>query len=517
MKPVKGEVAIDIREALLSSALQKLGALSDKPMVFDNFTIFRVPAHVRQRNKHLYEPQTVAIGPYGVGRNVEPSLQAMEWLKWRYLQEFLSRSSNSTIDRYIDEIQKLEPEARRCYFERVELSTKEFAEMLLLDGCFIVEFLIKWKGGENDGVCAVEWSLPLVRGDLLLLENQIPFFVLEKLYELRTFKIDGTAATPMQRRASEGEKPSSLKELLVKYLTSINIESPEEETDSSKKGKDDPGLIMPGEAKDFDHLLHLYYRCYVTTPQTDPTGRIICGTILKWLRPSRIAALLLFYITLLLSYIRSKICRSQAPAKKRSPRTIPSATELLEAGVTIKKKEKKEENQNKNQRRLSAFLDVAFDDGVLEIPLLSVENSTLPRFSNLVAFEQCGGCKPEKAYMTSYATFMNCLIDTPGDVAVLHKRGILENKLASDEELAAFFNQLADWSSLDYDNHYLAKLFREVGEYIGTPWPSWRAKLVSDYFSNPWAFISLIAAAVLLILTILQTVYSIYAYYHPRN
>nr|CAD1841070.1 unnamed protein product [Ananas comosus var. bracteatus] len=506
-------------------------------MASDNFTIFRVPAHVRQRNKHLYEPQTVAIGPYGVGRNVESSLMVMEWLKWRYLQEFLSRSSNCTIDNYVDAIQELEPRARRCYFERVELSTKEFAEMLLLDGCFIVEFLIKLNGGENDGVCAAEWSLPLVRGDLLLLENQIPLFVLEKLYELRTFQIDGTAAPPM-------------KELLVNYLASKNLESPEEEADSSNEemeGNDDHGLIVRGEAEDFDHLLHLYYRCYVTEPQTVPTGRTIRSTILKWLRPSRIVALLLSCITLLLSCIRSKICRSQAPAKKRSPRTIPSAAELLEAGVTIKKKEKKKENenqnqnqnenqnenqnqnqnenqnenqnqnQNQNQRRLSAFLDAAFDDGVLEIPFLSVEPSTLPRFSNLVAYEQCGGCEPDKAYMTSYAAFMNCLIDTPGDVAELHKRGILENKLASDEELAAFFNQLADWASLDYEKHYLKELFRDVGEYCGTPWPSWRAKLVSDYFSNPWAFISLIAAAVLLILTILQTVYSIYGYYHPRN
>nr|CAD1841071.1 unnamed protein product [Ananas comosus var. bracteatus] len=174
MEPVKGEVAIDIRAALLSSTLQKLDALSDKPMVFDNFTIFRVPAHVRQRNKHLYEPQTVAIGPYGVGRDVEPSLRAMEWLKWRYLQEFLSRNSNCTIDRYIDEIQKLEPWARRCYFERVELSTKEFAGMLLLDGCFIVEFLIKWYQGGNDSTFAAEWSLPLIRSEFALAREPNP-------------------------------------------------------------------------------------------------------------------------------------------------------------------------------------------------------------------------------------------------------------------------------------------------------------------------------------------------------
>ncbi|XP_020106281.1 UPF0481 protein At3g47200-like [Ananas comosus] len=408
-------------------------------MASDNFTIFRVPAHVRQRNKHLYEPQTVAIGPYGVGRDVEPSLRAMEWLKWRYLQEFLSRSSNCTIDNYVDAIQELEPRARRCYFERVELSTKEFAEMLLLDGCFIIEFLIKWNGGENDGVRAAEWSLPLIRGDLLLLENQIPLFVLETLYELRTFQIDGTAAPPM-------------KELLVNYLASKNLESPEEEADSSNEemeGNDDHGLIVRGEAKDFDHLFHLFYRCYVTKPQTAPTGRTIRGTILKWLKPSKICASLL-------SYLRFKNDELHAPAAKiRLPNTIPSATVLLEAGVTFRKK---------NPCHPGSFLDVTFQGGVLEIPFLSVNNSTLSLFTNLVAFEQCSGCKPEKAYMTSYVTFMNCIIDTPRDVAILHQSGILENQLASDMDLAVFFNEFSNCPPMYYKEHYLAGLFQELRE-----------------------------------------------------
>ncbi|OAY70499.1 UPF0481 protein [Ananas comosus] len=356
MEGVEGELAIDIREPLLSSARGKLSVLSKESMASDKCTIFRTPGLIRQRNKHLYEPQTVAIGPYG-RRDDKPSLRAMEWLKWRYLQEFLSRN-NSTLEDCIAEIQKLVPEARGCYFEWVNLKPVEFAEMLLLDGCFILEFLIKWKLGA---------------------------------------------------------------------------------------GRD----------------------------------------------------------------------------KKIFPRTIPSATELLDAGVTIKKKKKKKKkkkNENEtHEKRLSAFLDVAFEDGVLEIPFLSVDPSTLPRFSNLLAFEQCLRCEPDEAYMTSYAIFMNCLIDKREDVAVLHQRGILENNLASDEELAVFFNQLSDYAYFDYEKHYLAEVFRDVRKYCDSRWPKWRAKLVRDYFSNPWAIISLIAAAVLLILTILQTVYTICSYYHPGN
>ncbi|OAY65464.1 UPF0481 protein [Ananas comosus] len=505
MEGVEGELAIDIREPLLSSARGKLSVLSKESMASDKCTIFRTPGLIRQRNKHLYEPQTVAIGPYG-RRDDKPSLRAMEWLKWRYLQEFLSRN-NSTLEDCIAEIQKLVPEARGCYFEWVNLKPVEFAEMLLLDGCFILEFLIKWKLGAGDcSFFTSKWSLSLVHDDLLLLENQIPLRVLDKLFECVESTLDSSI-------------PSSLMELLVEYLTFMSSESPEEETKSSKNGKqancgtcwlaslfwlasrfwspeeestkkaeEETEELQNWEAKNFHHLLHLYYKCYVTAPQiTSPKPRT----------------------------------DPKDGDKKIFPRTIPSATELLDAGVTIKKKKKKKKkkkNENEtHEKRLSAFLDVAFEDGVLEIPFLSVDPSTLPRFSNLLAFEQCLRCEPDEAYMTSYAIFMNCLIDKREDVAVLHQRGILENNLASDEELAVFFNQLSDYAYFDYEKHYLAEVFRDVRKYCDSRWPKWRAKLVRDYFSNPWAIISLIAAAVLLILTILQTVYTICSYYHPGN
>ncbi|OAY75235.1 UPF0481 protein [Ananas comosus] len=390
------EARIDIPQSLVLARHIQRPSSDELTAADKKFTFFRVPALIRERNKELYEPRMVAIGPYG--RRDEPSLRETEWLKQRYLQSFRSRSGDSRNNYYKAKIRELEPKARRCYFEPVKLNAKKFVEILLLDGCFILEFLIKWYQGNKDGLFAADWSLPLIRDDLLLLENQIPLFVLDELFELVTPTLDS-------------EIPSTLMELLVKFLESINLESPEEDIESTEEevqGNHDRRLRVPREAKDFGHLLHLYYHCYVTKPQTNPTGRTIGGTILKW-------------------------------------------------------------------------------------------------------------CKPKEAYMTSYAVFMDCLINTREDVAILHKLGILENNLASDEDLAAFFNQLADCATLDPENHYLVELFRGVRKYCSSPWPSWRAKLVRDYFSNPWAILSLFAAAVLLILTILQTVYTIYPYYHPGN
>nr|CAD1823508.1 unnamed protein product [Ananas comosus var. bracteatus] len=92
--------------------------------------------------------------------------------------------------------------------------------MLLLDGCFVLEFVIKRSQGDDNSVCTAGWSLPLVCGDLLLLENQIPLFVLEKLFELVTFTMD--------------DQIPSLMELLVNYLASRNVERLEEEMLASR-------------------------------------------------------------------------------------------------------------------------------------------------------------------------------------------------------------------------------------------------------------------------------------------
>ncbi|AQK59419.1 UPF0481 protein [Zea mays] len=160
-------------------------------------TIFRVPAHVRDASKELYEPRLVSIGPYYRDR---AALRTMEQHKWRYMRELMRRPhSLPPLDSYVRAVRNVEQEARCCYSERTDIfgSTAQsepsgggeieeahspgFAEMLMLDGCFILEFFLKWHKSEKDKLCDVAWGLTLLHSDLLLLENQIPFFVLEAL------------------------------------------------------------------------------------------------------------------------------------------------------------------------------------------------------------------------------------------------------------------------------------------------------------------------------------------------
>lgn len=170
---------------------------------------------------------------------------------------------------------------------------------------------------------------------------------------------------------------------------------------------------------------------------------------------------------------------------------MPCATSLVEAGIKFRRVESK------------SILDIKFKDGVLEIPPLPIEEATETVFRNLISFEQC---YPDcEARFTSYAVLIDNLINTAKDVDILCENKIIDNWL-NPQDAVPFFNKL--YHNTFCPKYYYQSLSREVNRYCQRRWPSWRAALVRNYFHTPWAIFSAMAAVILLILSLLQTVYS---------
>ncbi|KAJ0975884.1 hypothetical protein J5N97_017849 [Dioscorea zingiberensis] len=110
----------------------------------------------------------------------------------------------------------------------------------------------------------------------------------------------------------------------------------------------------------------------------------------------------------------------------------------------------------------------------MEIPQLSIQATTISEFRNLIAFEQC--CPSFGSHFTSYATFMDNLINREMDMAVLHDCGIIESKLGSYKDVDCFFNQLCKGGYMDYENHYLAKVFKDTTITTTAELPTWHKK-----------------------------------------
>ncbi|XP_057502338.1 UPF0481 protein At3g47200-like [Actinidia eriantha] len=175
--------------------------------------IYRVPRELRKGNEHYYTPTTVSIGPLHAAN---PSLDVADGqqLKSRALHHLLYRSqSGPTLGSLVQFLKEIEEEARLCYAEKVDLSSDEFVKMMLFDGCFILALHTSdypIPVGRERGLL-----LQSIQQDLLLLENQLPFFVLEGLFNLVDLGLPERADGNFRKYAFEFFIPI----LPIRYMT----------------------------------------------------------------------------------------------------------------------------------------------------------------------------------------------------------------------------------------------------------------------------------------------------------
>ncbi|CAI9774649.1 unnamed protein product [Fraxinus pennsylvanica] len=163
----------------IDKMLSSLSSTPSKP------SMFRVGDHLRSINPEAYDPEIIAIGPF---HRSKPNLQNMEQHKVRYLKLFLQRRKGSGVERYVTTIRHLEDRARKCYAEDIKLKEDEFVEMLILDGCFIIEFLYMFqhieRKDEDDPIFQYGHIQSHLLHDLMVFENQIPFFIIDHLFNV---------------------------------------------------------------------------------------------------------------------------------------------------------------------------------------------------------------------------------------------------------------------------------------------------------------------------------------------
>ncbi|MQL99745.1 hypothetical protein Taro_032479, partial [Colocasia esculenta] len=91
-------------------------------------------------------------------------------------------------------------QTRAQYAEAIALSEDGLVEMLVLDRCFIIEYFVKRvfrQTAKTAPLSVVRWGFSHLRRDLMILENQIPFFVLVKLFCNSKIPFFGTRQEPL--------------------------------------------------------------------------------------------------------------------------------------------------------------------------------------------------------------------------------------------------------------------------------------------------------------------------------
>jgi len=413
------DVVIDIRKKLEGAG----------PPVTKECSIYKVPFDIRKHNEDAYTPKIVSIGP--LHHNTHPRLQNMERHKLIYCNAFLERTQTS-LETWIRYIEEIEPDFRLCYSDTLEFTKEELVKIILVDSGFIFELF--WKDYHTEWTGSDTFLLiPLIEDtialDLLLFENQLPFHVLDNLFNLSfttSFGVGGNNAIP------------SFTELTFSYFSFYNK----------------PELRFNDNSIGICHFTDLIRTFHL-----------------------------------------------QHPPDRRSSRTtdllkhVPTATELSEAGVNFKVVES------------DCLLDLKFSGGVLHMPLLKVEDRTEVLFRNMVALEQC--FYPEKSYITDYISLLDFLINTSGDVDTLVQQGVLVNWTGDTDTVVKLFNSLGKNITQSNISSNYCTLSNDLNRFYHNICNKLKSTLRRDYCNSPWQTAATIAAIVLLILSLIQTVCSV--------
>ncbi|XVF77812.1 hypothetical protein PTKIN_Ptkin14bG0076600 [Pterospermum kingtungense] len=144
------------------------------------YTVCSFPDFLVGIDDRIQSPQLASFGPCHRGK---PHLLPFEDHKFDFLYRFVSRTESLGRDSrfYVQKLMELRESTKRCYSEKIVLSSDdELVNMMLLDGCFMVEL---FRGYEEGRDVTWPWQIQTLIADLLKLENQLPFFVLEKLFD----------------------------------------------------------------------------------------------------------------------------------------------------------------------------------------------------------------------------------------------------------------------------------------------------------------------------------------------
>ncbi|EOY03324.1 Uncharacterized protein TCM_018237 [Theobroma cacao] len=174
-------------------------------------------AHIlRDVDKAAFTPQIVSIGPL---HHFEEHLMGMEETKVKFLEQFLQRVAKTArlhehpeltsledrlafvnpdeveierahdfpcLGNFLNILKSLENDIRSSYAENLNHIVSEvFLRLILVDAAFIIELFLRYNFRSIVRTCLpTVYFFAIIRSDLWLLENQLPFFVLRQLYDL---------------------------------------------------------------------------------------------------------------------------------------------------------------------------------------------------------------------------------------------------------------------------------------------------------------------------------------------
>uniref|UniRef100_A0A0E0A5T8 Uncharacterized protein n=1 Tax=Oryza glumipatula TaxID=40148 RepID=A0A0E0A5T8_9ORYZ len=525
-------------------------------------SVFNVPKQLQAHKPEAYVPQFIALGPYHHWR---PELYEMERYKLaaaRRAQRHLREGVK--LEHLVEQFARAERKVRAHYHRYLDFSGETLAWMMVVDGAFLLEFLQIFAaaeaaaggGGGKPELRRVSSRMAhlvdfagrksahnLILRDMLMLENQIPLFLLRKLLEPQCSSAEeagellGRMVTGLMKElcpfkmmdnfpAIDVAKHAHLLELLYHLL----VPKPSDDAAAAADGHDEGYDIEEqpvdgggggGEEKQqsagCEYVKQLLAAVWgiVSSLKSGPMQYVAKPISFAVKAPWKMLTVVPGFSAMkhpVESFFMSggggdpsssstAAGQDHHHAISRPPLIeeimIPSVTELAAAGVQFAPTN-------------GDATTVSFDakTATLHLPVVTLDGSTTEVvLRNLVAYEASAATGP--LVLARYTELMNGIIDTGEDVAALRRRGVVLNRMKSDGEAARLWNGMSRSVRLTKVAAMDAAV-EGVNRYHGARWRVKARRFMRRYVFGSWQLLTFLAAVLMLLLTTLQAFCSVY-------
>ncbi|WOG95946.1 hypothetical protein DCAR_0415275 [Daucus carota subsp. sativus] len=503
--------------------------------------IYSVPSTLVFTCPEAYTPQQVALGPYHHWRQ---ELYEMERHKIAAARRTMRHvKCFKAFQEIVDQFHKLEPKIRACYHKYLTVSTETLTWMMAIDVPFLLEFLEGYAMKEGMLLSRSKSRLTLsvldaaerksshieIMRDILMLENQVPLFLLRKMLEFELGSVDAADDTLLAMLKGFSielyplKTPENLPKILIhdsvhildffyRLLMPKDFEKSQVTEDEDFYGGNEKEEEITIDEETNNRVIKFFNSMFATLSNLN----IHPVRFLKAILSSKPLKLLLKMpwtiitklpiLNMLKEPIEKIFMRHEKEDGKaeddvsRPPLieelTIPSVTVLSQAGVILVPTD-------------GGICSTNFDvkTRTLSLPRVNLDVNAGIIMRNMVAYESCHASGP--LIFSRYTELMNGIVDTKDDVKLLREKGIILNRLKSDEEAADMWNGMSRSVKLT-KVPFLDKVVEDVNKYYNGRWKVKAEKCIRSYIYGSWRILTVLACILILGLLALQTFCSVY-------
>ncbi|BBN01494.1 hypothetical protein MPTK1_2g07840 [Marchantia polymorpha subsp. ruderalis] len=393
---------------------------------------------------------------------------------------------------------------------------------------------------------AVIWRLEGIMHDFLLMENQIPLVLIQNALALAlegehrkhakldrvvvinpspdddSSSVDSDVDERVDLVCAEAFHPE-VDELLSSVLGTVLV-------DAGLQGFSD-NVVPRSQTVSSDHLLDLVYRVVAfkfITPDVDGDdnprpGRNSTRLVGALIKQDRREKSLYFFLNLMiyLGHLQSIFPRRFVAAfhsrlqnfredRWRNSHFIPTASKLRKAGIAVK--------GLKDAKIWDYKMEQGLFTDTLCIPKLDLWFQTANSLRNLLLIEMRHQSLMNREWqpLMEYLILLDQLVDTREDAVILCDNTddyVIFNTLGDAGVAATKINDPCQGCLITGNSPRFVKFCRDVQQWYKRRRKRILREFVETHLNKPWKIASLLAAILLLVLTALQTLYSILSFY----